>query len=459
MTPESRKRGAAAAGLCLLVLMSTSNLANAQPSGGDWSSFTLDNNNSRYQADSTVTASNAGSLELAWTYPTQFSISSTPIVSDGAVYFADWGGNVYSVNIADGSLNWETNLGAPISSTLLVEDGMVYAEVGPTEAQIFALSEANGAVVWNTVLHGTMPSTWTSPIEYNGLIYIGLASNGITETNRTQAGEIDAVSASTGAIVWRFATGGTAGGAGVWGSPVVDPTLNSIYFGTGNSFSNIGNSAYAYSIVSLNAMTGTLNWVNKLYNKLLAGRDNDYGSSANLFSLSLNGKTYQALGLGNKNGDYYVLDRTDGKTLGSYSIGTSLGGVIGLAGFIYLSANDPEIFIPSADTHKIDRDGLGVVEALIPSSDTSAWKFHTPGSMLGSVAVAPGVVIFGDSLGNLYALSTATGSKLWQTRLPFSIEGGVTTAEGYVLVGNFDNGGSSPTGLGLYAYAPSEGDQ
>jgi polyvinyl alcohol dehydrogenase (cytochrome) len=449
------KKATAIAALCLLILLNTSNLANAQPSGGDWSSLTLDNNNSRYQASSTVTSANAGSLKQAWMYPTQFSISSTPVVSDGVVYFADWGGNVYSVNLADKSLNWEQNLGAPISSTLLVSDGMVYVEIGPTESQIYALSQETGAVVWNTVIHGTMPSTWTSPIEYNGLLYIGLASNGIVETNKTQAGEVDAVSASTGKLVWKFAVGGTAGGAGVWGSPVIDPSLNSIYLGTGNSFSKVGNSAYAYSIISLNAMTGTLNWVYKLYNNLLVGRDNDFGSSGNLFSLSLNGKTYQALGLGNKNGDYYVLDRTDGKMLTAYSIGTALGGVIGLPGFVYLSANNPELFIPSSNTHRIDRDGQGVVEALIPSSGTTAWKFHTPGTMLGSVAVAPGVVIFGDSLGNLYAVSTTSGAKLWQRALPFSVEGGVTIAEGYVLVGDFDNGGPALSGLGLYAYAPS----
>jgi len=449
------KKGAVATGMCLLILLSTSSMVSAQPSGGEWSSFTFDNNDSRYQAASTVTSENVGSLEQAWVYPTQFSITATPIVSGGVVYFADWGGSVYSVNIADGSLNWETNLGTPISSTLLVGDGMVYAEAGPAATEVFALSQSNGALVWNTVMHGTMPSSWTSPIEYNGLLYVGLASDGV-ENNRTQVGEIDALSASTGTVAWRFVTGGTAGGAGVWGSPVVDPSLNSLYFGTGNSFSNRGNSAYAYSIISLNAMTGSVNWVYKLYNRLLSGRDNDFGSSGNLFSILLNGKTYQALGLGNKNGDYYVLDRTDGKMLKSYSIGTSLGGVIGLAGFVYLSANDPEVFIPSADTQKIhDSNGQGVVEALIPSTDTTAWKFHTPGSMIGSVAVAPGVVTFGDALGNLYALSTANGGVLWQTRLPFSIEGGVTIAEGHVLVGNIDTSGSSSTGLGIYAYVPS----
>ncbi|HUI01142.1 MAG TPA: PQQ-binding-like beta-propeller repeat protein [Nitrososphaerales archaeon] len=452
----SRSVGLATA-CALLLLLATNSLVSAEPQGGDWTSLTYDNGNSRYQDASTVTAANAASLEQAWTFQTQFSISSTPTVSDGVVYFADWGGNVYAVNVADGSLDWESNLGAPISSTLLISDGMVYAEAGPTEAEVFALSQVSGAVVWSTAIHGTMPSSWTSPIEYNGLIYIGLASNGISENNRTQAGEIDAVSASTGQVVWRFVAGGTAGGAGIWGSPVVDPALGSIYIGTGNTFSNRGTSGNAYSIVSLNAMTGSLNWAHQFYKNLLTGRDNDFGSSGNLFSVTINGQTYQALGLGNKNGDYYVLDRTNGQVLRTYSVGTSLGGVIGLAGFFYLSQNNPEVFIPSAYNHKLtNRNYQGVVEALVPSTSTIAWKFLTPGNMLGSVALAPGLVIFGDAFGNVYALSTSNGKALWQTKLPYSVEGGVTIAEGHVLVGDFDNGGSSPTGLGLFAYVPSQ---
>lgn len=453
------RRGHLAASIsCLLILLLTcDSLVSAQPTGGDWTSFTLDDNNSRYQAVSTVTSANAGSLEGEWTFATLYSISATPVVSEGVVYFADWGGNVYAVSIADGSLVWETNLGAPISSTLLVYDGKVYVELGPTETAVYALSQTNGDVLWSTVLHGTMPASWTSPAVYNGLLYVGLASVGLVENVRSQVGEIDALNSSNGAFVWRFVTGGSAGGAGVWGTPVVDPSLNSIYFGTGNSFSRLGSSAYAYSIVSLNAMTGTLNWYYKLFNGLASGRDNDFGSSANLFSLSLGGSTYQALGLGSKNGDYYVLDRTDGRLIKSYAIGTPLGGIIGLAGFEYISADNPEVFIPSANTHRFNHDGEGVVEALVPATSTTAWKFHTPGNMIGSVALAPGVAIFGDSLGNLYALSLATGGKLWQTRVPFGVEGGVAIAEGHVLVGNFDNGGSAPSGLGLYSYAPSEG--
>ena len=203
-------------------------------------------------------------------------------------------------------------------------------------------------------------------------------------------------------------------------------------------------------------MTGTLNWYYKLYNTLLGGGDNDFGSSGNLFTVTMSGNTYQALGIGSKDGKYYIFDRTDGDLLASYSIGSALGGVIGLPGFVYLGPNSPEVYIPSADEHKVralNHGHQGVVEALIPSTNTVAWTFRTVGSMIGSVAVAPGVVVFGDTSGNLYAVSTAGGTELWHTVLPYPIDGGVTIAEGYVLVGDF-NGGSAPTGLGVYAYVP-----
>ena len=446
--------------ICLLLFVSSSyRQASSQTSGGDWTSFTLDDNNSRYQATSAVTSSNIGLLQKAWEYPTQYSISSTPVVQDGVVYFADWAGNVYSVEVDDGSLNWMVNLGGPISSTLLLANGLVYVELGPAETMVYALSQDDGAIVWSTTVASTMPSSWTSPMIYDNLIYFGTASNGIFENDPAQHGEIVALNAMTGALVWSFSTvNGKAGGSAVWGSVAIDPKLNSIYFGTGNPFSRSLSALYSYSIMSLDATTGKLNWYYQVYHSLLRGHDNDFGSTPDLFSVTISGVTYQAVGIGNKNGVYYVLDRTNGKLLGSYPVGTGEGGITGVAGFYYPSGTvNPEIFIPSSDDKKIHNKGvLGVVEALVPStgtSGTSAWRFTTPGDIDGSVAVVPGAVLFGDVFGNLYGVSISSGSQLWKTAIPFGVQAGVTVAEGHVFVGNFDSDSPGPaSGLGLYAY-------
>jgi outer membrane protein assembly factor BamB len=212
---------------------------------------------------------------------------------------------------------------------------------------------------------------------------------------------------------------------------------------------------YSYSIISLDATTGKLNWYYQLFHSLARGHDQDFGSVPNLFSVTIDGVTHQAVGLGNKNGVYYVLDRTDGKLLASYPVGTTEAGITGVAGFYYPTGTvNPEIFIPSADKTRIHNKGvMGVVEALVPSTKTSAWRVTTPGDIDGSVAVVPGAVLFGDSYGNLYGVSISSGGQLWHTTIPFGVQAGVTAAEGYVFVGNFDRNSPGPaSGLGLYAF-------
>ena len=258
------------------------------------------------------------------------------------------------------------------------------------------------------------------------------------------------MNATTGHLNWSFTTSiGTAGGAGVWGSVAIDPSLDSIYFGTSNAYGPGTDSLYSYSIMSLNARTGALNWYYQAYNSLSGGGDLDFGSTPNLFSVVINGVTHAAIGLGGKDGIYYVLDRVTGSLLEKVQIGTGSGegGIIGLAGFIYLGTNNPELFIGSYNT--VVGGDYGVVKALTPADGSIKWLFNTPGTVVGSVVVVPGAVVFGDASGNIFALSTGSGSQLFHTTVPGSVLGGVTAAEGLLLVPMcFGAGGSG----GVYAY-------
>ena len=343
--------------------------------------------------------------------PTQDSVTSTPVVLNGNVYFADWGGNVYSASVSTGHVNWEVNLGnVPITSTLLLANGMVYVGdgAGPPGglADLFALSQTDGHTIWSTTLDTSVYAAYASPIIFNGMVYIGVATNG-SETDTSLVGKIFAVNATTGHVAWSFTTSiGNTGGAGVWGSVAIDPSLDSIYFGTSNAYGPGTNSLYSYSILSLNAKTGTLNWYYQAYNSLGSGGDLDFGSTPNLFSVVINGVTHAAVGLGAKDGKYYVLDRVTGSLLEKFQIGTGNGegGIIGLAGFIYLSQNNPELFIPSYNT--VVGGDYGVVKAVTPLDGSLKWPFNTPGTVQGSVVVVPGAVLFGDASGNVFALST-----------------------------------------------------
>jgi polyvinyl alcohol dehydrogenase (cytochrome) len=402
-----------------------------------------------------------GTLSQKWFFSTSYSVTSTPVVLNGNVYFADWGGNIYSLKVADGKLNWKYHVSHAVSSTLLLANGLVYVGWGPFRpTSIIALDQATGTLVWSRTLVTSMHAIWASPIVYNGRLFIGVAAaENDSEGVSSYKGEIDALDAMTGSFDWSFKTAvGAAGGASVWGSVAVDPSLDSIYFGTGNAFGNWSGAAtlYSYAIISLSASSGTLNWYHQVYTDTTIGGDLDFGSTPNLFTLSYNGNMYRAVGIGAKDGNYYIVDRTNGNPIVTETVGTlDNKGIIGLAGFYYPSTQgNPELFIPSSNYPGCS-GCLGVVEALFPSSGNVPWRFPSGGLIVGSVAVVPGAVLFGDIYGNFYAVSIADGSQLFHTQVtPFGINGGITVAEGYVLFGN----GAQPTAdsrCGLYAFAPS----
>jgi polyvinyl alcohol dehydrogenase (cytochrome) len=301
-----------------------------------------------------------------------------------------------------------------------------------------------------------MDSIWASPIIYNGMLYIGVASNGLLENNASQRGEIFALNAMTGSVIWGFVTMvGTSGGASVWGSVAIDPVLNSIYFGTGNPFQSGSGSSilYSYAIMSLDATTGALKWSYQIYTSTSnpVGADEDIGSTPNLFSVSVSGVVHNAIGVGAKDGFYYVLDRANGQSLEKVQIGNcgclNGDGIIGLAGFIYLSANNPEIFVPSYNAQVGGH--YGVVKALTPSDGSIKWQFNTLFNIVGSVSVIPGAVLFGDEHGDAYAVSIASGTQLFHTSVPGSIDAGLTVAEGMVFIPMDLGSGASGA---LYAY-------
>jgi polyvinyl alcohol dehydrogenase (cytochrome) len=444
----------AVAAIIVLVLLLDSLYPSG--SGGNWTTFTLNSNNSRYQSNTSITSVDLPMLRQKWVIYTNSYVTSTPVVLDGNVYFADWNGSVYSANVINGTINWKVNLGYPISSTPTLSNGVVYIGLGPLgQTKVYALSQKNGSIVWSTTINSTERAIWGSPTVFRGLVYIGVAGAGDpagqVDTNASKVGQLYALNSTTGAVEWNFTTEiGNSGGAAVWSSVVTDPNLNSIYFGTGNAYTNNSSALYAYAIISLNATTGKLNWAYRSYNTKLEGDDLDFGSTPNLFSMQLNGTTYNAIGDGSKDGNYYILNRINGTLLEKFPIGTagSNQGIVGLSGFIYNQKNDPEIFVPSF--YNVSQQCCGVVDAISPSNKSIDWSFYTNGNIRGSVTIIPGAVLVGDNSGDMYAISTTNGHQLYYRQFSDGIDGGITVAEGYVFVPTSLDGPTNSTGV--YAF-------
>ena len=149
-------------------------------------------------------------------------------------------------------------------------------------------------------------------------------------------GFIDAYDAATGKRIWRFYTipaqgepGGDTwsgdtwkrGGASTWVTGTYDPDTNLIFWGTGNPGPDLngdvrpGDNLYSCSLVALDADTGKLKWHYQFTPHDV--HDWDAVQDPIPLDLTLNGKPVKALMQANRNGFFYLFDRTNGKLLHS----------------------------------------------------------------------------------------------------------------------------------------------
>ena len=146
-------------------------------------------------SNSGLFALNASDGSVLWSVPDDRGIAASPAVVDGAVYSCSQNGTVLAVNATSGEILWTAAMGGEMWSSPAVDDGCVFGATIQGEA--FALWAANGSLRWNL----SLPETWTiysSPCLSNGAVYIGAASYS------ELGGELLALNASTGKVIWRF---------------------------------------------------------------------------------------------------------------------------------------------------------------------------------------------------------------------------------------------------------------
>ncbi len=103
-----------------------------------------------HRGDPAQTARAAGSLpdapELLWTFPVGSAIASSPVVSDGTVYFGADDAKLHAVRLDDGEERWAFETGDMIEAPPLVAAGRVY--VGSSDGLFYAVDAATGRLAW-----------------------------------------------------------------------------------------------------------------------------------------------------------------------------------------------------------------------------------------------------------------------------------------------------------------------
>jgi quinohemoprotein ethanol dehydrogenase len=293
----------------------------------------------RYANLDQITLTNVNQLAKAWVFNTGTNpggqdIEENPIEVNGVVYFPDGLSNVFAVNAATGKQIWEYTPSAPVSGAnrgVAYGQGLIFQ--ARRDGQLLALNAKTGALVWSTTFGGASVHTYLSTAPQ----YV-LASNGaggtvpevITGMSSDSSGVcyVGAFNPATGKLLWQFSTvephswaGDSAkyGSGAVFDTPTFDPTLNMVYFDTGNpnqsydGAQRAGANLYTESIVALDATSGELQWFFQMVHHDIW--DYDGGQPTVLFTL--NG--VPAIEGATKAGYNFVLDRASGEPLFPYA--------------------------------------------------------------------------------------------------------------------------------------------
>jgi polyvinyl alcohol dehydrogenase (cytochrome) len=432
-------------------------------------------------------------------------------------FIQSWDGYLYALRVRDGTELWrfqtapQPGAGFPHAASVDVRrvggQERVYLTAGET---VYALDALTGRELWRfdagtgcvdppglCGFEGERNEVESSPVVADGKVFFGMDVN----DREGGKGGFYAVDAHDGRLAWFFdlETGSTCrpfptdnirrfdgyhteeelglppgfftsrpgcdfdrtptGCGNVWSSAAIDEKRQLVFFASSNCDTDDDPATlrppppmppYDKAIVALH-FDGTPAWrwrPREVDNENLA-----FGAVPNLFEIKLGGRRRDVVGVGNKDGTYYVLDREgvnvltgvrwddrDPSALPYWSTkvvpGGDIGGIIATAavdkeaGRIYLSTApgfDP--FPPQRPTvHALDKD-MGTVlwqNTLEENADAS----------FAPTSAIPGVVFVGSLLdGLLRAYDAATGEKLASIRVGFSLASAPAIVDGIVILG------------------------
>jgi alcohol dehydrogenase (cytochrome c) len=287
-----------------------------------------------------ITPGNVASLELKWVLQNQVAGAwqSSPLVVDGIMYVTQRPNDVLALDAKTGRVFWQyRHTVSPDARVCCGSNNRGVAILGDTlflatlDARLIALDARTGRPLWNVpVADPALGYSMTmAPLAVKDKVLVGVGGGeyGIR-------GFIAAYDAATGREAWKFHTipgpgeaghetwkndAWKTGGGSIWVTPSYDPALNLTYWGVGNpgpdwnNEQRPGDNLYTDSVVALDADTGALRW----HFQFTPNDTYDYDSVqiAVLADITWRGTPTKAMLWANRNGFFYVLDRTTGAFL------------------------------------------------------------------------------------------------------------------------------------------------
>ncbi len=315
-------------------------ILQAEDEPESWLTYNGSYMSQRYSRLTQIDQENVGDLELRWLLQNQVfgAWQSTPIVADGVMYLTERPNSIMAVDPITGRVFWKY-VHTPAENSLVccgannrgvaVLDDRIF--MGTLDARLVAVDRVNGELLWDVEVGDVnlAYSVTMAPLAVKDKIIVGVGGGefGIR-------GYVAAFYAETGELAWKTYTipgpgepghetweddDWQYGGAPVWITGSFDPEENLTYWGVGNpgpdwnAAQRPGDNLYSDSVIALDADTGELRWYFQFTPN--DGYDYDAVQVPVLADMEWQGEQRKLMLWANRNGYFYVLDRTDGEFL------------------------------------------------------------------------------------------------------------------------------------------------
>lgn len=491
-----------------------------KPTPDLWPTYNGDYSGRRFSPLKQINADNVKDLRLAWVYrantgpggsPFGTEIKATPLEVDGVLYFTA-PDHAWAIDARTGReiwhYKWNSQGGIHIGNRGVgIYHNWVFFET--PDNHLVSLEKDTGKFRWSVPIADLAQEYFSTaaPLVVANHVIVGVGGDSLDDP-----GYLEARDPETGAVQWHWNTeprpgepgaetwpneqSMTHGGGMTWIPGTYDPELHLLYWGTGNpnpvhaGQSRKGADLWTCSIVALNPDTGKLVWWFQASPH--DTHDWDNVETPVLFDGEINGQKRKLLAQAARNGYFFVLDRTNGKSVTSapfidlnWSKGVDSRGepipnptkepktdgalVIPSAGggtnwpppsfnpdtgLFYVSATPSYSVYYLTDTSE-KPEGYGgrdsgvwsesALEALDYQTGKIRWKHVYPGgrgSLSGVLTTAGKLLFTGDPSSNFIAFDPENGKILWHAGLAASVSNGPMTYEldgrQYLVVGAGD---------------------
>src|ERR1700722_16992397 len=468
-------------------------LLNSAKEPQNWMTYSGDYLGRRFSALDQVNTTNVRALTAKWVYQTAATgkLETSPLVVDGILYATAQDDRAFALDARTGRPIWMYQHPLPgdirpccgrVNRGLAIVGDKVF--LGTLDAHVIALDSKTGNVGGDVVAadYRTGHSFTVAPLAVKDLVVIGVSGG-----EYGVRGFIDAYDAATGKRRGRFYTvpgrgepgnetwegdSWKVGGAPAWNTGTYDVVTNQIFWPTGNPAPSnrgegrAGDNLYSNTLLALNTDTGKLNW----YFQFTKHDEHDWDATQVPVIIDTAGGKH-LIAQANRNGFFYVIDRTTGKLLSANAYGkttwsdakdaegrpvanqnasptleghTVCPGALGTTNFMaptydpqtglfYVTARDQcDIFSTAPQPYEAGhayygsayfpseeaKPYRGFLKAIDPATGQVKWKFeHTSPTWSGVLSTAGGLVFTGDAEGNFIAMDAAAGKPLWHFQM------------------------------------------